>query len=534
MLLQKLPRDLEDGDALLKRREKAAARKEFWRSIYQECYEYAMPQRETFSWYAPGQRKNRHLHDATGQDATYLAANNMQALLCPSWKHWAMLAPGGDVLPEVAESQEVIDKLQEITETVFHYINHSNFSTVAPEVFLDLMVGTGAMCIEEGDPSDPLVFDAIPLSALELEEGPRGTVETVWMKRNVLARNLVRSFPGLQATDLPTKLQDVIRKKPDTEIEVVQGVVYHPRSKRYYGVALHCETKDVFWRYDYADSSPYLIGRASVIAGEIYGRGPVMNALADIKTLNHMMESLKTQAEFRAAGVFTAVTDGVFNPYTASIYPGSILPVASNDSGNPSVRPLEIGGDLNGYLQVMSDLRQSVRRMLLGDTMSEQGPIKSATEIAISDRNRLWNMGAVYGRIQSELLSKIISRVVWILTKQGKLPPLKVDGKMVTLKYVSPLARAQDQEDLLALGHTLELAQAAAVAGGEGGMLAITTGFKFDGLPAWLAKRTGLDADLVRSDTERKQMVEQAAQMAGEMQATQQPGSNVVPIRRAG
>lgn len=535
MLLQKLPRDLEDGDALLKRREKAATRKEMWRSIYQECYEYAMPQRETFSWYAPGQRKNRHLYDSTGQEATYLAANNMQALLCPSWKHWAMLAPGGDVLSEVAESQEIIDKLQEITETVFHYINHSNFSTVAPEVFLDLMVGTGAMCIEEGDPNDPLVFDAIPLSALELEEGPRGTVETVFMKRNVLARNLVRSFPGLQATDLPMKLQDVIRKKPDQEVEVVQGVVYHPRSKRYYGVAIQCETKEVFWRYDYADSSPYQVGRASVIAGEIYGRGPVMNALPDIKTLNQMQEFVLRHSALQVAPPLTGVSDGVLNPYTAQLVPNSIIPVASNDNGNPSLRALEFGGNFMITDAIMDQLRSSVRRMLLGDTMSEQGPIKSATEIAISDRNRLWNMGAVYGRIQSELLSKIISRVVWILTKQGKLPALKVDGKMVTLKYVSPLARAQDQEDLLALGHTLELAQAAAMAGGEGGMMAITTGFKFDNLPAWLAKRTGLDADLVRSDVERKQMVEEAAAMATEMQAAQQQqGSNVVPMRRAG
>src|SRR5690242_8008252 len=143
--IKKLPSGLENGAALIKRREKAQSLKELWRDTYQECYEYAMPQRETFSWYSPGQKKNRHLYDSTGQTATYIAANNAQALLCPSWKQWSSLAPGGDVDPEMAEDPEVIDALQEATATVFHYLNHSNFSTVIPEVFLDLMVGTAAL-----------------------------------------------------------------------------------------------------------------------------------------------------------------------------------------------------------------------------------------------------------------------------------------------------------------------------------------------------------------------------------------------------
>lgn len=202
----------------------------------------------------------------------------------------------------------------------------------------------------------------------------------------------------------------------------------------------------------------------------------------------------------------TGVSDGVLNPYTAQLVPNSIIPVASNDNGNPSLRVLEMGGNFVITDAIMDNLRQNVRRMLLGDTMSEAGPIKSATEIAIGDRNRLWNMGAEFGRIQAELLAPIVSRCVWILQKRGKLPKIKVDGKMVTLKYVSPLARAQDQEDLLALGQALELGTAAANAGGEAGMAAMAMAWKFEALPAWITKRTGLDASLVRSEDEQAEL----------------------------
>ena len=47
MFLTQLPPDLEDVELLLKRRQKAADKKELWRSTYREAYQYAMPARET-------------------------------------------------------------------------------------------------------------------------------------------------------------------------------------------------------------------------------------------------------------------------------------------------------------------------------------------------------------------------------------------------------------------------------------------------------------------------------------------------------
>jgi len=46
---------------ILKRRDKADARKEEWRTIYEECYEFALPQRNLYDGYyegkTPGQNK---------------------------------------------------------------------------------------------------------------------------------------------------------------------------------------------------------------------------------------------------------------------------------------------------------------------------------------------------------------------------------------------------------------------------------------------------------------------------------------------
>lgn len=519
-----LPKSLRSPADIIKRREAAATRKELWRSIYRETYEYFMPQRESFNFYSPGQRKDMHLFDSTGQECIYSAANTAQSLLCPSWKNWALLAPGGDISPEEAESQEVVDKLQETTETIFNYINHSNFSTVVPEIFLDLMVGTGAMTVEEGDHDEPLLHDCVPLSSLELEEGPNGSIKTEFQKHSITARNLIATFRGMTMESLPPKIQERIRKQPDSKIDVIRGCVYAPETKQYYGIAVDAEASGILWSHNYGLTSPYIVARASVTAGEIYGRGPAIWALPDMKTLNAMMEFMLSVGALQAAPPMTAVSDAVVNPYTMSLIPNTVIPVGSNDNGNPSLRVLDVGGNFNITEKMIDDQRMRIRRIMLGE-MGHEGPVKSATEWMIHDRNRIREQGSVYGRIQSEFLSPYMTRVVSILQRMGKVPPIKIDGRQITLKYVSPLARAQDDEDLLALQKSLEILMPL-------GPEAIAASMKVERLGWWVARKTGLDADLGRNEDETKAMVEKAMQ-AQQPAPAPQPAGNVTQLRRA-
>ena len=54
---------------ILKRQEKADARKEEWRTIYEECYEFALPQRNLYNGYyegrTAGQNKMARVFDST-------------------------------------------------------------------------------------------------------------------------------------------------------------------------------------------------------------------------------------------------------------------------------------------------------------------------------------------------------------------------------------------------------------------------------------------------------------------------------------
>ena len=495
MFLTSLPPDLEDVDQLLKRRGKAASKKDLWRSTYREAYQYAMPSRETFTWVLEGQNKQRALYDSTLQETTYTAANTLCALLFPAWMRWAELAPGG-AIPVDQITEEIRDGLQKATQTFFSFLNNSNFSTVVNEAALDLMVGTCAISFDEGDNDKPFKFTSIPLSAIEIEEGPDGTVETTWMCRKPTARVLTRMYPGMNSLDLSASTQDAIVQTPDKEIEIIQGEVYHPQTGNYFGLVIESAAKQIVWRYGYGKSCPTIVARATKVAGETYGRGRVLLALA-------------------VAPPLTGVTDGVLNPYTATLAPGAIIPVASNDSGNPSLTPIPIGGNFRVTETLMTDLRERVRRTMLGPEPSE-GAVKSATEINISDRNRLWAMNGEYNRIQAELLAKIIARGVFILQKKGLMPKFKVDGREVVVKYTSPFAKSQNAEDVMALQETLMVA-------GAMGPENLALNLKVEDIPAWVARMKGVPEALICSEEERTQRMQQAAQAASMMQQAQQP-----------
>ena len=57
-------------------------------------------------------------------------------------------------------------------------------------------------------------------------------------------------------------------------------------------------------------------------------------------------------------------------------------------------------------------------------------------------------MGAVAGRMQKEFLQPLVERIIHIYTKQGLLDIPKVDGRELRIVPVSPLLRAQDQQDV--------------------------------------------------------------------------------------
>ena len=172
----------------LKKYETARALRVSFEDLFQECYDYALPQREGFYYNAPGQRRDDKIFDETAVVGTQEFASRLQSGLVPNFARWADLLAGSEVPDD--ERDQINNQLDEITEYVFEIIQNSNFGQEIHECFIDLAVGTSCLLIEEGDAVNPVRFSAIPLPKIVLETGPDDRIDHVYRIREVRHNNL--------------------------------------------------------------------------------------------------------------------------------------------------------------------------------------------------------------------------------------------------------------------------------------------------------------------------------------------------------
>lgn len=442
----KLPAGTGSVADIIKRCEQAKKRKEHWTNTLQEAYDYAIPNRETFFEHHKGQKRTDHLFDSTAVEAVKEFVSRIQSTVIPPWRNWTRLLPGILIDEELREDKDLRENLDQATDKFFVYLNHSNFALQSAEALMDYAISTGCLMFDEGDDNQPFNFKAIPLAEVFLEEGPTTMVETVFREHEPLIRNIKNLYKG---ADLGEDLERKGKMDPNARCKVIEGTVYFEDlgDEPYVTVAIEVETQRLLWMTTYR-TSPWIVFRSPTVPGEIYGRGPVLDMLPDIKSLNKMVEFTLEAAAFSVGPVYTAASDGIINPYTMKVRPRTVIPVGSNDTRNPSLAVLPQGGSPDFAMMKIEEIRRNIKRALFNNLRTADGPVKTATEIAIDNRELLEYMGASFGRLQTEFVERIVRRGVEILERKGLIEKLRINGSEITLQHTSPLARAQDFEEI--------------------------------------------------------------------------------------
>ncbi|MBQ3039046.1 MAG: phage tail protein, partial [Alphaproteobacteria bacterium] len=186
------------------------------------------------------------------------------------------------------------------------------------------------------------------------------------------------------------------------------------------------------------ETNPYLIFRWSVTSGEIYGRGPVLRALPDIKTANKVVELVLKNATISVSGIWMADDDGVINLNNISLTPGAIIPKAVGSSG---LTPLTSGANFDVSQIILKDLRERIRHALLADRLGLLSEKEmTATEIMARNSDMMRILGATYGRLLHEFIRPLCERGLQILSRRGVIEPITLHGD-AELKYIAPIAQ---------------------------------------------------------------------------------------------
>ena len=417
-----------------------------WEGTFQECYDYAMPSKTAMWDNARGQDRSVDIFDETAVVAVPEFANRLQSGLIPPFAKWSKYTPGAAVPKE--QLKEVEKTLEGITEYAFEVIHNSNFNEEAHEAFHEIAIGTASMAVVEGDYRSPIHCKAIPIPQLVIDRGPNDSIDMNGFSRMVPGRLIDVMYPNAKLKD-DTRRQ--LANEPDKDVEIREACW------REWETAPEIKHQKLVWLkshkevlesevYNGEGSNPFITFRWAKLANEVWGRGPLLNALPAIKTANLTVQLVLENAEMAIAGFYTAENDGVINVENIRIEPGTIVPVSPGSRGLQAVGP---AGKFDIAQLVLQDMRANIKRALYNEMLGnpDRTP-KSATEVnaRMADLSRM--IGSSYGRLHSEFVQPFLRRVLFLLRKQGLITLPSINNQLIKVNPQSPLSRAQQYQEV--------------------------------------------------------------------------------------
>lgn len=463
----------------------------------------------------PGQKSTERIFDVTAVLAADRFAAACESMITPRTQRWHGLAPAD---PAVASIKVIKDYCEEATDVLFsaRYAPDTNFASQQHESYWSIGVyGTGCTFVDDVL-GKSLLYRAIHLSELYVRDNAAGHIDTVHRKFMPTLRQIAQRF-GESA--IPEQWKGRLERNPDEHTEVIHCV--KPNADRKFGRSdyrgmefasyyLMTESRTILGEGGYR-SMPYCVGRYSTSPREVYGRGPGMLCLPEIKMVNEMAKTILRAGQKAVDPPLLLPEDGLLRAF--DLRAGALNYGGVDSQGNQLVRPLVSGARLDMGQELITQSRGVINDAFLVTLFQilVETPNMTATEAMLRAQEKGQLLAPTMGRVQSEMVGKMIERELDILARAGMLPPMPQElieaGGLVDIEYVSPLNRLQKSEDAVGILRTLEAATGWA-------QIDPTVMDEFDPREAVriLAEANGMPSKAQRSDKAIKELREGQAQ----------------------
>ena len=490
-----------------------------WESHWQEVADLMLPRKaEITKERARGDKRHTQIFDATSVHALELLAASLHGMLTSSANRWFSLRFKET---QLNESDEAKEWLEDSTQRMYDVISKSNFQQEIFECYHDLIAfGTSCLMIEE-DQEDVLNFSARHIKEIYIQENKKGYVDTLYRRFKMPAQAVVSKF-GFE--NVSRDIQNIANKNPFDDIDLVHVVrpraEFDPNKKD----KKNMPYQSVYFEYGSGHiisiggflEHPYVIPRYLKASTEQYGRSPGMNALPDVKVLNKMVENSLKAAAKQIDPPLLIPDDGMLAPIRMS--PGSINYYRSGSRDR--IEPLNINANNTTTINNENQRRDAINKMFhIDQLVVTENRNMTATEVIQRQEEKMRILGPVLGRLQSELLSPLITRVFNILLRNGLFlqSPDILQQQELKIEFVSPMALAQRGQELQSLMRGLE------IFGSLAQTMPVMDYIDENGLVKNIIDILGLPAKVIKSDAEVEQIrADRAEQEAQQMEMQQQ------------
>jgi hypothetical protein len=423
-----------------------------WYAHWQELTSYILPRNGRYFVQDRnrGYRRHNNIYDSTGTRALRtLGAGMMSGATSPA-RQWFRLATPD---PELNSFTPVKLWLDDVTKRMQRVFQKSNTYNSLHQMYEELgCFGTSASIML---PDFQNVIHHYPLTCGEycISTDAKGRVCTLYREFDMTVSQMVKEF-GLE--NCSVSVQNMYRTGSlDQWVPVIHAI--EPRADRDIGKRDSKNMPFGSWYFEVGGEDgqflresgfmqfPALCPRWSVVGGDIYGNSPGMEALGDIKQLQH--EQLrKAQAIDYQTKPPLQVPASMKNRDVETL-PGGISYYDGASNGIKTA--FEVNLNLNYLLADIVDCRERVRGSFYADLFlmlaNMQNTRMTATEVAERHEEKLIMLGPVLERLHNELLSPLVDMTFTRMIEAGMVPPApaELQGMDLNIEFVSMLAQAQ-------------------------------------------------------------------------------------------
>lgn len=431
-------------------------------TVWKECFDYTYPIRASGllgNVYNAEQAKSKvaELLTTEGTRGARTIASIIVGGMTPSNAKWF------DLTLDDAETEEN-EALTVASDVIFKKIHSSNYDSEAVESMLDNVIcGQSATYIGENEDGSGYSFEQWNLADVYVASTRRdGAIDTVYHVYSMTAEQAVNEFG--KAVSL--RIQNDAEKEPNTLYKFVHYISPRtnyipgsPFSKEQPFLSIHicCDDKTILRESGYHEF-PVCFPRWQKQKASCYGVGLVYDALPAIKELNELKRLEKFGIGMSTAGMYVAQDDGVMNPSMISIGPGKIVVAANVDS----IKPLGAASNFNIAFSAEERLNAEIRETLMADQLPPvDSGVRTATEFHVRLQYLRQLLGPVFGRLNAEWLQVLIIRCFGIAFRNSWIElPESLTNRAYEVKYLSPLAQAQRENEIAAIERFLSQATA--------------------------------------------------------------------------
>ncbi|MEQ9487477.1 MAG: portal protein [Alphaproteobacteria bacterium] len=440
--------------------------------LWEEIAELLSPRRGGFNTAAPsgGKRTGRIFDTAPIQAKRGLAAS-IDGMLKPKSSPWFDLVVDDERLMQRQPVRLWLDQAQEAIRRAI-YNPQARWLQASGECDDDLVTfGTGILYIGERRDRSGLLFRCLPLRSAFIEENADGAIDRIYVQEELSALVAAERW-GRDNLGEKTR-QAIDRDKGDERFTFLEAVSPRadadPRRRDntafpYAQVVIDVQSEHLVRESGYHEF-PYAVPRWDTMAGEIYGRGPGVLALPDVQTLNQMGKTLLKAMHRAVDPPWLIASDGIINQ--AQNRPGGVTyfdAKAWRDLGIDPIRQMDSRANLPLGLEAQKALREQVFGAFFRNVLNlpVPGPSMTATEVIQRREEFVREIGAVFGRLETDYTAPVVERVFRIMlraTMEGRqaLPPIPPDlaEAGIRFRFASPIERAKRQVEAATADQTV-------------------------------------------------------------------------------